>query len=111
MDDILKFFKNNNKKYIVLVLLGIVILVFSSLNFDVDKSDYTEKKLKQMLEETEGVGKVDVMITYDENKIPKGIIVAADGAENADIKKIIHDSAAAVLNVPDYKIQILTKKK
>ena len=70
-----------------------------------------EKKLKNTLEMAEGVGDVDVMLTFDENNKVEGAIIVAEGAENTLVKKTLHDSAVAVLNLPDYKVQKLIKKK
>ena len=59
----------------------------------------------------EGVGDVNVMLTFDENNKVEGAIIVAEGAEDISVKKNLHDSAVAVLNLPDYKVKILIKKK
>lgn len=98
-------------KYFVFLFVGILCVLLSVGGSD-DKMDTNlEKKLKNTLEMAEGVGDVDVMLTFDEKNQVEGAIIVADGAENTAVKKTLHDSAVAVLNLPDYKVQILIKKK
>ena len=101
-----------NSKYLILVVVGILCIMFSSLSDNGGSlCTSTEKKLKTTFEMAEGVGDVDVMLTFDENNKVEGAIIVAEGAEEASVRKKIHDSAVAVLNLPDYKVQILIKKK
>ena len=99
-----------NYKYALILVFGIILIFFSS--FDFGKTDNNiEKNLKNTLEMAEGVGEVDVMVTYNDKKAVQGVIIVAEGAENAEIKKMLRDSAIAALNLPDYKVLVLTKKK
>lgn len=111
MNDLKNLIKTNYK-YCLILFLGILVVIFSSVKSDsnVNKSN-VEKELCKILEMSEGVGDVDVMLNKNENNIVEGAIIVADGAENPEIKKILHDSAVAILNLPDYKIQILKKQK
>lgn len=98
-------------KYVFLLIVGI-LCVLLSVGGTKDTTDTSlEKKLKNTLEMAEGVGDVDVMLTFDEKNQVEGAIIVAEGAENTTVKKTLHDSAVAVLNLPDYKVQILIKKK
>ena len=98
-------------KYIALLIAGILCVLLSTGGIE-EKSDTSlEKKLQSTLEMAEGVGDVDVMLTFNEDSKVEGAIIVADGAENTTVKKTLHDSAVAVLNLPDYKVQILIKKK
>lgn len=98
-------------KYVFLLIVGI-LCVLLSVGGTKDTTDTSlEKKLKNTLEMAEGVGDVDVMLTFDEKNQVEGAIIVAEGAENTTVKKTLHDSAVAVLNLPDYKVQILKKKK
>lgn len=98
-------------KYVFLLIVGI-LCVLLSVGGTKDTTDTSlEKKLKNTLEMAEGVGDVDVMLTFDEKNQVEGAIIVAEGAENTNVKKTLHDSAVAVLNLPDYKVQILIKKK
>ena len=101
-----------NFKYVALILVGVVCVIFASVPGNgSSKSASVEKRLKTTLEMAEGVGDVDVMLTFDENNKVEGAIIVAEGAENTSVKKNLHDSAVAVLNLPDYKVKILIKKK
>ena len=105
-------FLNKNTKYLILLLAGIICVIITTVpSVDKDSSTSLENKLKTTLEMAEGVGDVDVMLTFDENDRVEGAIIVAEGAQNTSVKKNLHDSAVAVLNLPDYKVQILIKKK
>ena len=98
-------------RYLILLFAGILCVIFSVGSVDKNTSTSLEKKLKNTLEMAEGVGDVDVMLTFDDKSKVEGAIIVADGAENTTVKKTLHDSAVAVLNLPDYKVQILIKKR
>lgn len=105
-------FFNKNIKIVVLLIAGIMCVILANVPFgNTDSRTSLEKKLKTTLEMAEGVGDVDVMLTFDENNRVEGAIIVAEGAQNTSVKKNLHDSAVAVLNLPDYKVQILIKKK
>ena len=111
MNEKIREFLKSKYKYVIFLIIGILCMLFS-FGFTEDKSGTSiEKKLKNTLEMTEGVGDVDVMLTFDENNQVEGAIIVADGARDINIKKTLHDSAVAVLGLPDYKVQILIKKK
>ncbi len=109
-DNIINFLKSKYK-YIVILIAGIMCVVFSAGGVEKNTATGLEKKLKNTLQMAEGVGDVDVMLTFDEQSRAEGAIIVAEGAESAVVKKTLHDSAVAVLNLPDYKVQILIKKK
>lgn len=98
-------------KYIAMLIAGILCVVISTGTVEEDTSTSLERKLKNTLEMAEGVGDVDVMLTFNEDSKVEGAIIVADGAENVSVKKTLHDSAVAVLSLPDYKVQVLIKKK
>ena len=73
-----------------------------------------EERFETILSEVKGAGKVEAMIVFrcgDENRGIEGILVVAEGAQNTSVKRDLHDSAVAVLNIPDCKVKILIKKK
>ena len=105
-------FLQKNLKYVLLLVTGIVCVLFTTIpNTGEAKNTDVEKRLKTTLEMAEGVGDVDVMLTFDENNKVEGAIIVAEGAEDISVKKSLHDSAVAVLSLPDYKVKILIKKK
>ena len=107
-----KKLQGKNAKYIVLVGIGLMILIAAS-NFGssagVEKSGGEEARLEQMLNMIEGIDEASVMINRNNNKA-EGVIIVAKGAENAAIKKVIHDAAAAALGVNANKIEVFSKK-
>ena len=111
MNEKINEFLKSKYKYVILLAIGILLLLFSVGDVDDSGGTSLETKLKNTLEMAEGVGDVDVMLAFDENNRVEGAIIVAEGAENVTVKKTLHDSAVAVLNLPDYKVQILIKKK
>lgn len=109
-EKVIEFIKNN---IVVLILLcaGVFMLAFPSGQKTVPTMTDVEKTLKLTLEKAEGVGEVDVMVTRGEDGQTIGAIIVAEGVYKPEIKKLVHDSAVSVLNVPAYKVQVLTKRK
>lgn len=99
-----------NYKYLIALLCGIILIFLSSAGTGKTKND-VEKNLTKTLEMAEGVGEVDVMVTYNEKNVVLGVIIVADGAENPEVKKTLHDCAASTLDLPDHKVSVLAKKK
>lgn len=111
MDKKIKELLKSKYKYVLFLIIGIMFMLFST-GISSDKSSTSlEDKLKNTFEMTEGVGDVDVMLSFNEEKQVEGAIIVAEGARDINIKKTLHDSAVAVLGLPDYKVQILIKKK
>lgn len=99
-------------KYVAILMAGVLCVVFSMGTSESNlKHDNLEEKLKNTLELAEGVGDVDVMLSLNSENQVEGAIIVAEGAGNMSVKKILHDSAVAVLGLPDYKVQVLIKKK
>lgn len=111
--------------YIVIVLIGVLLLViavptgsqFTSATKTSEKNlTSDEEKLKTVLENMEGVGKVKVMITkesessgmFSEGKSKvEGVVVVAQGAGKATIDKNILDVVMALFDVEVHKIKIV----
>jgi hypothetical protein len=109
-----KFLKGKNAKYLVLMCVGIMLLIASMPIFGKNSGSggfdsYTEKRLKKILCEIEGVGDVDVMIT-SKNNVVEGVIIVAGGAEINSVKNNIYNAAVAALGVQPHKIEIFVKK-
>lgn len=111
MSDYVSEFVKKNLKLVILVVIGIALMFVSSLGNKDTANESIEKCLKTTLEMAEGVGEVDVMVTFGNDNKAEGAIIVAEGASDARIKKMLHDSAVSVLNIPEYKVQVLTKKK
>lgn len=112
MSDKIKDFLKCNYKYVIVLAVGIMILLFSSAGNDKNvRTGNVEKDLCKILEMAVGVGDVDVMLYRNDDNIIEGAIIVAEGAENPETMKMLHDSAVAILNLPEYKIQVLIKQK
>ncbi len=126
--DGLKIFSEKKLKktdYIVIVLIGVLLLViavptgsqFTSAAKTSEKNlTSDEEKLKTVLENMEGVGKVKVMITKEsepsgmfseERSKVEGVVVVAQGAGKATIDKNILDVVMALFDVEVHKIKIV----
>lgn len=101
---------NMNKKHLYLILIiGVLILIFSgqfSINKPVENSksksansiEDTEKKLSAILSKISGVGRVDVMITYETSgemiAMSNDKILSEDDKESID-KEIVMKSSGS----------------
>lgn len=72
-----------------------------------------EKKLCSILSRIEGCGKVDVMITYYEEKDykqsqvkAKGAVIVAQGADDVEVGIKLSQAAQAVLDLPAHKVRV-----
>ncbi len=128
------FFKKhciNTKKLIICISLlfsGILLCLFNKGGGakTIEKEaplltrTQTEQKLCDILEKIQGVGSVDVMVTYNEEKsysyfdsTPKediskiqGVVVVASGAENDMVKSDIIYAVSALLDVELCNIKV-----
>ena len=93
-------------------LLAIMIFnVFSKEDTPVSKVGNTEleAELCLLLEEINGVGKVNVMIYEGENGV-EGVVVVCDGANNLQVNMNIREAVAAALGTDEKSIKIYLKK-
>ena len=107
--------KTGKDKILILLLVGIILLVISiptskksssslsssgydSILTDSEQSDL-EGKLKRCLAKVEGVGDVDVIVTYDSGgKTPEGVIIVAKGGDNGTVATEITNAIEALLS-------------
>lgn len=155
-NEIIKFFKNKNNALVAVILIIGVIIMMSGTGKKTapkveevsDKVSYSEE-LKEILSDIEGVGRVNVMITYygssekdiayetktntsegertSEDKKAvisdgtpmvvremypkvKGVVVTAQGADNAAVKRKLTEAVVAALDVPEYRVCICKSK-
>ena len=72
-----------------------------------------QKQLKKLLENIEGVGKTEVMITYEDygrdgnTPVVKGIIVAAQGACDSKVKENIIDIIMSLFQIDMNRIKVV----
>ena len=103
---------------IIIFLFSICILLFDS-NSNTSSMDATEKKLSNILSQIENVGKVEVMITYEDvstfsnimntnektNNV-KGVIVVAKGVDNYGTKYYIEQAVKTALCVTSNQVDV-----
>lgn len=85
-----------------------------------------EQRLSQILSQIKGVGKVEVMITYEEKEAEqtmfsgsqssqaqgvKGVIVAAEGAGNPVIKSDIISAITSAFGIPAGNVMVFEKEQ
>ena len=101
----------------LLIILSVALLSFYvfTQNKDgrkqiIDDDGGTEAALCSILTDMKGVGKVDVMLQYDEKEQITGVIVAAEGAEDPIIKNDLVNAVRAVFNIPVSSVMVFEKK-
>lgn len=127
---IIKRILGNRNNLLIIALLGAVLLILamptkeeeSSLSYtgqeEEEGTEEVEARLERILKDTEGVGKVRVMITQGEKEKSfaenekgesdvEGVVVVAQGAENAAVKKKIQDIVLALFPIEAHKIEIV----
>lgn len=114
-----EYLKNNKKIIIVAVLLiiliGVAAITFGSkvktTSASVAAVDRTSDELKLMniLSGIDGVGKADVMITEEDNKIV-GVIVVCEGAQSISARCDIINAVKTAFNVEKSNIAIYAMK-
>ena len=135
----------SKKIYIILIffaIIGVILLTFqkdvtvvndSYPNQDTyvnetasDKTQNVEQKLNRILSKVEGVGEVDVFISYKRNDMNKnkvflkedisnlettsiveGVIVVAKGGNNSEIVSVIRNSVSEIFGIPLHKVIVL----
>ncbi len=122
----------NRNNLLLIALVGILLLVVAlptgksetAVTTDTGKEneskEQVEERLEQVLKSTEGVGEVRVMITETEEKGTfeensnqcnvQGVVVVAQGAEDAGVKKKIQDIVLALFPIEAHKIEIVKMK-
>lgn len=117
-----KFKSDPKMKDMGIKLLAIIIIIsISLLSLDVftqntdkrkqiiDETVSTESALCNILTDIKGVGKVDVMLQYDEDDQISGVIVTAEGAEDPVIKNNLVNAVRAVFNIPVSSVMVFEK--
>ena len=105
----------------VKIIAVLIIISVSVLSFDVftqnkdprkqiiDETVSTETALCNILTDIKGVGKVDVMLQYDEDEQISGVIVTAEGAENPVTRNNLVNAVRAVFNIPVSSVMVFEK--
>ena len=127
----LSFLKEKKNKYLVgglLVLLVFVIFIPTAKEqneitlYENASSTDLELQLKRVLSAMEGVGQVEVMITFESEESSFfgtttsggkvcGVVVVADGAGNAVVETRILNAVKALFPIEAHKISIVKRAK
>ncbi len=106
-----------NKKYILIVgIIGVALMMFNGGKKEENIYMNEEKKLVSILSDIDGVGKVKVMLTvneettsvFSEESTSKyiGAIILAEGGEKSSIKEKIIKAVNAVTGLDAHKIVV-----
>lgn len=92
----------------------------SSYNRELTQRELLERELEQILSRVEGVGEVQVLLTWQEEKAlfsentvqgtVTGILVAAKGADNPVVIRNIQQAVMALFQVEAHKIKVMKMK-
>ena len=113
MESIFRDILQKNNKWLILLILGILLVVIAMpvTKTDTEESEQyaleEEMRLKNILEQMEGVGEAKIMITYQDSKTVEGVVVIADGAGNPSIAKNITDVVQALFDVDSHRIKVI----
>ena len=130
--------KMNRQQWLVILLLGLLLMVIA---FPVSKTDKEkngagtaafssvteessgtktelEKRLEELLENVEGVGKVKVMLMTDagqglystDSGEVTGVLIVAEGADNSVTIQKIQEAVMALFQIDAHKIRIMKMK-
>lgn len=105
---------DKKNKWFILLLVGILLVVISiptKSNVDTDASynggTDVESRLENILSKMQGIGDVQVMITYQEDNQVEGVVVAAEGGGNSVIVRKITEVVQALFDVDSHKIKVI----
>ena len=135
--------KMGSRQWVILLLLGLLFTVIalpvsnkkdsspevksssffsasSEKNTDAERT-VLEKKLEDLLSQTEGVGKVRVLLMtgeekdsssfYDSgNQAVTGVLIAAEGADNSVVSRNIVEGVMALFQLDAHKIKVMKMK-
>ena len=107
--------KWNKKQWLLVLLAGILLLVIAiptgKKKDDAQVCSDMELRLSQLLEQTEGVGKVHVMISMKKDDEVEGVVVASEGADNPIVVQNITEMVQALFPVDSHKIKVIKRNQ
>ena len=117
-----KFGKYLPKKnqWLVVLLVGVLLIVMAMPTKKGTDAEYSvtdnretdvEMRLENMLEKMQGVGKADVMITFQDEEQVEGVLVIADGAKSGVIVRDITEVVQALFEVDSHKIKVIERNQ
>lgn len=115
-------FLEHRKKsdYIIMALIGVLLLIIvipvkpsqasasQKLYVTKEKENELEQRLSDILNQMEGVGKADVMITRESNGSEiEGVLIVTKGADSSVVCQKITDAVMALFGIDAHKIKIV----
>lgn len=109
------------KDLVIKIVALVIILSVALLSFDVftqnkdgrkqiiDDDGGTEAALCSILMDIKGVGDVDVMLQYNEERQISGAIVTAEGAGDPVVRNNLVNAVRAVFNIPVSSVMVFEK--
>ena len=103
--------KFDKKHLLVILLVGVLLLVIAmptkNSNEEFMQSTEIEGRLTNVLNQMLGVGEASVMVTYREDDSVEGVVVVAQGGDNAVVVRNITEVVQALFNVDSHKIKVI----
>ena len=100
--------KTRKDKIFIVILAGILMMVIAMPTKG--SEDYEKnlgEELQQMLENTDGVGKVKVLVKTNDAKEVTGVLVVCEGGDDKNLVAYITDAINGLLGVPVHKIKVM----
>ena len=76
-----------------------------------DDNGATEASLSTFLSGIKGVGEVDVMIQFNDKNAVRGVVVAAQGADDPVVKSSIVKGVATLFDIPASSVMVFEKNR
>ena len=115
--------KTRKDKIFIVILAGILMMVIAMPTKSSSAKSYTSgpvistgsedyeknlgEELQQMLENTDGVGKVKVLVKTNDAKEVTGVLVVCEGGDDKNLVAYITDAINGLLGVPVHKIKVM----
>lgn len=103
--------KLNKQQLLILLCIGMLLLVIAVPTKDsaaaMSYGNDLESRLERILSQIEGIGKVQVMITMNEEEQVQGIAVSAQGGDRSTIAKEIVEVVRALFDIETHKIKVI----
>ena len=110
--------KTRKDKIFIVILAGILMMVIAMPTksyttgpvISTGSEDYEKnlgEELQQMLENTDGVGKVKVLVKTTDTKEVTGVLVVCEGGDDKNLVAYITDAINGLLGVPVHKIKVM----
>lgn len=116
-----KLLGNKKNQWLILLLVGILLVVIAipTKSGTEEKgigdskkwsATETEQRLENILSQMQGIGEVHVMITYRDENVVEGVVVVAEGGEQAVVVQKITEVVRALFDVDSHKIKVIDSK-